>query len=171
MRLLLLNAYDRSRSVMNSLQSPLLLAIRLYWGWQFFQSGWGKLHRMSQVIEFFTSLGIPAPILNAYFVAGLECLGGILLALGLGSRIIAFLLSFDMIVAYLTADREALRAIFSNPDKFYNADPFTFLFASLLVLIFGSGRIALDSLLTLCSSGRAPTQIKHSTEGTRARTI
>ena len=28
----------------NKLQSPFLLAIRLYWGWQFSQSGWRKLH-------------------------------------------------------------------------------------------------------------------------------
>jgi putative oxidoreductase len=52
-----------------------------------------------------------------------------------------------MIVAYITADPEALRFIFSDPGKFYNADPYTFLFASLLILIFGPGRFALDWLL------------------------
>jgi putative oxidoreductase len=50
-------------------------------------------------------------------------------------------------VAYITADREALTSIFSNPDKFYKADPYTFLFAALLVLIFGPGRFALDELV------------------------
>jgi putative oxidoreductase len=53
-----------------------------------------------------------------------------------------------MIVAYLTADPEALHSIFSDPGKFYNADPYTFLFASLLILIFGPGRFALDWVLT-----------------------
>jgi putative oxidoreductase len=139
----------------SSLRSPFLLAVRLYWGWQFVQTGWGKLHRLPHVIEFFTSLGIPAPALNAYFVSGLECVGGILLILGLGGRIIALPLAFDMIVAYLTADREALGSIFSDPGKFYNADPFTFLMAALIVLIFGSGTFSLDALIARLWGSRA----------------
>ena len=131
----------------SSLRSVFLLAVRLYWGWQLFQTGWGKLHRLPQVVEFFGSLGIPAPWLNAHFVTGLELIGGILLALGLGARLIAVPLTIDMITAYITADREALMSIFSNPGKFYNADPFTFLMASLIVLIFGAGTLSLDHLL------------------------
>jgi putative oxidoreductase len=61
--------------------------------------------------------------------------------------VIGLLLAIDMLVAYLTSDMEALHSIFSDPGKFYNADPYTFLFASLLILIFGPGHFALDSLL------------------------
>ena len=103
------------------------------------QAGWGKLHDIGKVIGFFTELGIPAPVLNAYFVSALEFAGGLLLVVGLSSRLIALLLAVDMIVAYITADREALFSIISNPDKFTAAAPYTFLFASLLVLIFGPG--------------------------------
>jgi putative oxidoreductase len=131
----------------NSLQPLFLLCVRLYWGWQFFQTGWGKLHNLPHVVEFFTSLGIPAPALNAYFVSALECFGGILLAVGLGSRLIAFMLAFDMLVAYITADRAALLSIFSNPSDFYAAAPYTFLVASLIIFIFGPGRFALDYLI------------------------
>lgn len=131
----------------NSLQSLFLLLVRLSWGWQFAQVGWGKLHNLPHVIEFFSSLGIPAPAANAYFISVLELVGGILLALGLGGRLIALPLALDMMVAYLTADRAALLSIFSDPGKFYNADPFTFLMASLIVLIFGSGRFSGDALL------------------------
>ncbi len=53
--------------VSSSLQSPFLLAVRLYWGWQFMQTGWGKLSDINKVVGFFTDLGIPAPALNAYF--------------------------------------------------------------------------------------------------------
>jgi putative oxidoreductase len=130
-----------------SLQSPFLLFVRLYWGWQFFQTGWGKLHNLPHVIEFFTSLGIPAPALNAYFVSSLECFGGVLLAVGLGSRILAFMFTIDMIVAYVTADRAALLSIFSKSDDFVGATPFAFLMASLIILIFGPGRFALDYLV------------------------
>jgi putative oxidoreductase len=132
----------------SSLESTFLLAVRLYWGWQFMQAGWGKLHDIGKVIGFFTDLGIPAPVLNAYFVSVLEFGGGLLLLLGLGSRLIALPLVIDMIVAYITADREALFSIISNPDKFTAAAPYTFLVASLLVLIFGPGRFSLDALVT-----------------------
>jgi len=133
--------------VMNALQSPMLLAVRLYWGWQFWQTGWGKVTHIPHVIEFFTSLGVPAPTLNAYFIAWLETVGGILLAFGLLSRVIAVPLTIDMIVAYIVGDREAWHAIFSDPGKFYGADPYTFLFASLLILVFGPGIFSIDSII------------------------
>jgi len=50
-----------------------------------------------------------------------------------------------MFVAYWTADHEALTSVFSDPGKFYVADPYTFLFASLMVLIFGAGLFAVDT--------------------------
>jgi putative oxidoreductase len=139
------------------LQSPLLLVVRLYWGWQMAQTGWGKLQNLARVTGFFTSLGIPHPGLTAAFVAFVEFAGGILLAVGLFSRITSLALAIDMIVAYITADREALFSFFSDPGKFYNADPYTFLAASLLILIFGPGLFALDTLivrLTDKSKGR-----------------
>jgi len=131
----------------SSVQSPFLLAVRLYWGWQFAITGWGKLGNLEKVTNFFTSLGVPAPGLNAHFIACLEFAGGILLALGLGSRLLALLFAGDMLVAFWLADREALFAIFSDPEKFWAATPYTFLFASLIVLIFGPGKISLDALL------------------------
>lgn len=139
--------YAKFRRAASSLQSLLLLLVRLYWGWQFAQSGWGRLHHVPQATQFFASLHIPFPAANVVFVSSLEFVGGILLILGLGSRLISLLLACDMTVAYITADPEALHAIFSDPGKFYNADPYTFLFASLMVLIFGPGRFALDWLL------------------------
>ena len=131
----------------NSLQSPLLLFVRLYWGWQFVVDGWGKLHNLPKVIEYFGSLGLPAPGPTAYFVSTLELVGGVLLALGLGGRFIALLLTANMTVAYITGDREALLSIFSDPDKFSAAAPFTYLMASLVILIFGPGRYSLDYLI------------------------
>ena len=43
------------------LQSPLLLVIRVYWGWQFFLTGKGKLEHLPRTTAFFQSLGIPHP--------------------------------------------------------------------------------------------------------------
>jgi putative oxidoreductase len=133
--------------VADFLQSPLLLVIRLYWGWQFAQTGWGKLTHLDRTAGFFASLDIPAPKLNAIMAGGTECLGGVLLALGLLARPAAVPLIFTMLVAYWTADREAVAAIASDPDKFVTAAPFLFLLAALVVLAFGPGKLSLDALL------------------------
>jgi putative oxidoreductase len=137
------------------LQSPFLLAVRLYWGWQFAQTGWAKLHDLEKITGLFTRLGIPAPAFNALFVSGLEFAGGLLLIAGLGSRLIAVPLVIDMLVAYMTADREALFSFLSDPDKFTAAAPYTFLIATLLVLIFGPGRFSADDILPAIM-GRGP---------------
>jgi putative oxidoreductase len=137
--------------IASSLQSPFLLVIRLYWGWQISQNGWGKLHNLSHVTEFFASLGLPAPGPTAAFVATFEFVGGILLAVGLLSRIAALGLVIDMTMAYVTADREALASVFSDPGKFYNADPFIFFFVGLIILIFGPGKFAVDALIERAS--------------------
>ena len=143
----LLVLYRRFPSAFSSLQSPMLLLVRLYWGFQFAQTGWGKLHNLAKITHFFATLNIPLPGIAAPCVSMLEFIGGILLILGLCSRPISLLLACNMFVAYWTADREALSAIFSDPGKFYIADPYTFLFASLMVLLFGAGYFAVDTYI------------------------
>jgi uncharacterized membrane protein YphA (DoxX/SURF4 family) len=101
------------------------------------------------VTSFFTDLGIPAPALNAWFISGLEFGGGLLLILGLGSRLIALPLVIDMLVAYVVADREAFFSFITNPDKFTGVAPYNFLFISLIVLIFGAGKISLDTSISV----------------------
>ncbi len=140
-------AYDAFVRSASALQSPFLLAVRLYWGWQFLGTGWGKLHHLAKITSFFASLGIPAPALSAFSVSWLELIGGVLLIVGFGSRFTGLLLGVDMIVAYLTAGRANLLSIFSDPGKFYSDDAYTFLFASVLILIFGPGKYCLDELL------------------------
>jgi putative oxidoreductase len=140
--------YARFSALASYLHSPFLLVVRLYWGWQFAQSGWGRLHHLSQATSFFASLNLPFPEATVIFISSLEFVGGILLIVGLASRLTGLLLACDMLVAYWTADRDALTAIFSNPGKFYGADPYTFLFAALIVLIFGAGLFSVDAWLS-----------------------
>ncbi len=138
---------EKAVGLLNKGQSVLLLLIRLDWGYQFAQTGWGKLHRLPQVTEFFASLGLPMPAQTALFVGLVEFVGGILLALGLGSRAVAAVLFVNMSVAYVTADHDAVAVFFSDPGKFASADPFTFWFVALIVLVFGPGWFAGDTWL------------------------
>ena len=70
-----------------------------------------------------------------------------LLLLGLGSRIITVPLIITMVVAYLTTEQEALKVLYSDPDKFVSAAPFQFMLTAITVLIFGPGCFSLDALL------------------------
>ena len=134
--------------ILNRLRSPLLLAIRLYWGWQFAQDGWGKLTHIDKVTQFFASLNLPAPGATASLVALVEFVGGILFALGIASRLTSLVLFVNMTMAYLSVsdDRVNFSHIFSKPEDFFGATPYTYWFAALLILILGPGAIALDTL-------------------------
>jgi putative oxidoreductase len=146
--------HDQFFGLVSYLQSPFLLFVRLYWGWQLVQSGWGKLHHLSNVTDYFGSLGLPMPAQMAVFIACVEFLGGIFLAFGLVSRITGLVLTVNMAMAYVIGDREALLSFFSDPDKFIAAAPFAFLIVSLIVLIFGAGKISLDTALSTLFGNR-----------------
>ena len=97
--------------------------------------------------DFFTSLGIPFPHFNAMMAGATECVGGLLLLVGLGSRLVSIPLSVTMLVAYATAHRDALLGVFSDPDTFLQQEPFLFLLTALVVLAFGPGLLSLDTLI------------------------
>lgn len=129
-------------------QDAFLLLIRLYWGWQFFLTGKGKLQNIQGITEFFQGLNIPFPAANAWFVGTLECVGGLLLMVGLFSRVVSLPLSITLFVAYATADHDAVLTIFAEDNtKFLESTPITFLFVTLTVLCFGPGRVSLDALI------------------------
>ncbi len=137
---------DRLDRLASLVQSPLLLVIRLYWGWSLFLTGRGKLRHLDRTAAFFGGLGIPWPKLNVALVGSLECGCGLLLFAGLFSRVAALPLIVTLSVAYLTADRAALHSIFSDPDRFTSATPFLFLLAVVIVFAFGPGRFSLDQM-------------------------
>jgi len=62
----LLKLYGHFAAIASYLQSSFLLLVRLYWGWQFSESGWGKLHHLGKITDFFISLNIPFPSVSAH---------------------------------------------------------------------------------------------------------
>ena len=131
----------------NSLRSPFLLFLRVYFFWQLFMTGQGHLAHIGKVADFFVTLGIPLPTLNAYLSSTVEFFGSLLLIIGLASRLSAVPVAVTMAVAYLTADLEAITSFFSDPDKFVKADPFPYFVCALIVLAFGPGRFSVDALI------------------------
>jgi putative oxidoreductase len=139
--------YELLVSSANLLQSPFLLLLRVYFFWQLFLTGQGKLAHIEKISDYFASLGIPLPTLNAYMAGATETFGSLLLIIGFASRLTAIPITVVMAVAYLTADLEAVTGIFSDPDKFVKADPFPYLISALIVLVFGPGKLSVDALI------------------------
>ncbi len=130
-------------NVLDRLRDPFLLVIRLIVGYQFFITGQGKFEKIDNVVNFFTTLGLPMPEFTARFVSGVEMIGGALLFVGLFSRLTALVLTGNMFVAYVTASPESLKSF----DAFVADAAFPFFFVSLIVLLFGPGVFSVDWLL------------------------
>lgn len=122
-------------------QTAFLLLMRLLYGWFFIQSGFGKWMHFDRTTAFFASLHLPAPAANAALVATFELLGGILVALGAGTRYASAVLSIVLCTAYATAHAEDA---FKSLSAFTEQPPFPFLVATLLLLAFGAGRVSVD---------------------------
>ena len=120
--------------------SILKLIPRLIVGLIFVPAGWGKLNNLSQTIEYFTSLGIPAAQLQAPFVAGVELIFGLTVLIGLFTRISTLPLIGTMVVALATAHRAEFQTVFSVIEIL----PAMYLTILLCVLALGSGTLSAD---------------------------
>jgi putative oxidoreductase len=140
----------------DNLQSVILLALRLYLGWQLMLIGKGKLMNIDRTAGYFATLPYIhyAPKLNVVLAGGAECFGGLLLLIGLFSRCAGLVVAFTMVVALVTAEPEALHAIFSNSDKFLKSDPLPYLVLGLLVWAFGPGKVSIDGMMSKGSASK-----------------
>jgi putative oxidoreductase len=127
----------------------LLLLVRLYWGWQWTVTGFGKFTKFTKTSQYFASLGIRAAPLVTLLVAFFETLGGISLILGLGVHIMMIPLVVIMICAMVAAHRKAGAKMFKDPMTFVTQPPMTFMLVALFVMVFGAGIFSLDYLLKL----------------------
>ena len=120
------------------------LIARLVVGEVFMTSGWGKLQNLDVVTENFIGWGVPFPYILTPFVSGVEFVGGILLMLGLLTRIAGGMLAVVMIVAIKSAlwdQVDSLDTLLGFSETAYFAI-FTWL------AIAGPGKISVDHLLS-----------------------
>jgi putative oxidoreductase len=125
--------------------APLLPRVTV--GWVFLWSGWGKLNDLPTVIENFVGWGIPFPHILAPFVSTVEFLGGLLLLLGLFTRVAAVPLIIVMIVAVLTAKWAEIDSL----ETLLGFDEVAYLAIFLWLATAGPGSISIDSVLQLSS--------------------
>lgn len=149
----ILNLLASLKKIQPAARDFVLLFARLTIGYGFFQAGKGKLGRLEQVAGFFESLNIPAPEFHAAMVGSVEMIGGLMLLVGLLSRVAAIPLAIAMSVAYLTAHREEA---FASLGAFADEAPYAYLLVALIVLVFGPGRASIDHLLGKFFANKTP---------------
>jgi putative oxidoreductase len=116
---------------------------RLTVGVVFMGTGWGKVHSIPDLTEFFTSLHIPAPGFNAHLVAGTELVGGLLILLGLGTRLVALPMAFTMVIAILTAKRPEITGL----GALLGFEEWSYLVLFGWLALAGAGPLSVDGLL------------------------
>jgi putative oxidoreductase len=121
-----------------------LLFVRAALGIVFVAHGWQKLtvYGVSGVATGFEQMGFPVPMVNAVIITAVELGGGLLLLAGAGTRVVAALLAFSMLVATVVAHGSAG---FFLPTGYEFA--LTLMLVSLGLTQTGAGRYSVDARL------------------------
>ena len=128
---------------------------RLTVGLVFIGTGWGKLHSIPDVTSFFTDLHIPAPGFHARLVAGTEFVGGLLVLVGLGTRLVSLPLAFTMVIAILTAKRPNIDGL----TTLVGFEEWSYLVFFIWLAVAGAGPLSLDKLVSWLRS-RQPSSVE-----------
>lgn len=137
--------HDASSRALDLLRSPLLLATRLWVGWQFLKSGWLKLTNWDTTIVLFENeyrVPLVSPTVAAVAGTAGEIVFPLLLVVGLFTRVGAvglFAVNLMAVVSYWhVLGAEGYEAAVGQH--------WTWGFMLLVLAAFGAGRISLDEL-------------------------
>ena len=133
---------DLTKKVLN-LKDLSLLFFRLVLAYGFYGPATTKWNNISGVAEWFGSMGIPLPGLNAYMAATTEMAGVFLLVLGLGTRLISIPLIITMIVAIMTVH---LGNGFEASNNGFEI-PLYYMLMLFALLVNGAGKYSFDYFL------------------------
>jgi len=134
---------------------PALLT-RLFVGYFFFTSGWGKIHDLATFTANFQGWGIPYPAFNAALSAYTECIGGALTIAGLGMRFVSIPMIINMIVAVLSVKLKEV----SSLSDFANLDEPLYGLIYVWLLCAGAGWVSLDGIVKPAISAMIPGRIE-----------
>ena len=140
----IIQLYQSATQWLTSLKDIPLLFFRLILAYGFYMPAMMKWGNISGIAEWFGSLGIPFPTLNAYLAASTEMAAVILLPLGLATRIISIPLIITMIVAIVTVH---LGNGFEAGNNGFEI-PFYYMLMLFALLVNGAGKISLDNLIS-----------------------
>jgi putative oxidoreductase len=119
------------------------LLVRVFVGYFFFETGWGKIHNLDVFAERFAGWGIPYPYFNAVLSAYTELIGGVLTVVGLATRVVSIPMIINMLVAIATVKLKSV----SGLDDFVELDEPLYLLSFFWLMISGPGAVSLDHFL------------------------
>jgi len=140
---MLKHIYPLTKKILSQGQSLSLLLARLAVAYGFYDPAMQKWSDIKSVADWFGSMGIPFPTLNAYMAASTELLGVVLLTLGLFTRLISIPLMIIMVVAITTVH---LAHGFAAGDNGFEIPLYYMLFLAIFAS-YGAGKFSLDHLL------------------------
>jgi len=140
---MLKHTYTYIQHILSYGQSLSLLLARVAVAYGFYEPAMMKWADIGAIAEWFGSMGIPFPTLNAYMAATTEITGVVLLTLGLFTRLISLPLMVVMVVAIVTVH---LPHGFSAGNNGFEIPLYYILFLALFAS-FGAGKLSLDYLL------------------------
>ena len=146
--------YDWSRDFARLFTWLAPLAARIVVNVVFAHSGWGKLHDLPKITQYFREWGIPAPEFFTPLTAGIEFVGGLLLLVGLLTRFAAVPLMITMVVAIIAAK---LGDINNSIVTFLGFEEVSYFVMFAWLAIAGPGPVSLDHFV-LKAAGRKPAE-------------
>jgi putative oxidoreductase len=120
------------------------LLVRLFVGYFFMETGWGKLHNLDGFAQRFAGWGIPYPHFNAALSAYTEFIGGLLTVCGIGTRLVSIPMIINMLVAILKVNVKHVTSL----DDFVELDEPLYALAYLWLLLSGPGWVSIDYLVS-----------------------
>ena len=131
---------------------------RIVVGVVFVQSGWGKLHDLAKVTDYFASLGLPKPAFQAALASTTEFVCGALVLVGFATRFAVVPLIITMCVAIRSALWDQVDGISST---------FSMIEGLYIVLCAwlgttGAGPLSVDALIARWYAGSAETAARES---------
>ena len=128
---------------LSSFQWLAALLVRLFVGYFFFETGWGKLHNLDAFTARFEQWGIPHPAFNAALSAYTECIGGALTVMGLATRLVSIPMMINMAVAIVTMKMIGVASL----NEFVELDEPLYALSYFWLLFAGPGLVSVDYLI------------------------
>ena len=141
--MLLKRMYTEFSRLSEYTKSLSLLIARLIVAYGFYEPAMMKWKDIGSVAEWFGSMGMPFPTLNAYMAASTEITGVVLLTLGLFVRVISLPMIIIMIVAIFTVH---INNGFSAGNNGFEI-PLYYMIFLLIFVSHGAGKFSLDRFI------------------------
>lgn len=119
------------------------LVVRVVFGYFWLETGIAKVHNLDGFTQRFIGWGIPFPAFSAGLSAWTEGVGGLLIMLGLFTRLVCIPMLINMAVAVTLVVSANLMSL----DDYVEADEIVYSLIFFWLLVSGPGKASLDTLV------------------------